>query len=94
MTYRQRMEDKLRAAFAPVHLAIADDSARHAGHAGAREGGETHFKVLVVSDAFAGQSRVQRQRAVYSVLAAEIQERVHALELRALTPAEHRTQIA
>src|SRR5262249_9978793 len=85
-----RMRAKLIAAFAPVVLEIDDDSARHAGHAGAREGGETHFKLRIVSQAFAGMNRVQRQRKVYAVLADELRDRVHALQLETRTPDECR----
>jgi BolA protein len=92
MTMADRMRQKLTAAFAPTRLDIIDDSHRHAGHAGAREGGETHFTVEIVAAAFAGKSRVERQRLVYATLAAELQERVHALALRTLTPAEDTAQ--
>jgi BolA protein len=88
MTMAERMREKLTQALSPTRLDIIDDSHRHAGHAGAREGGETHFTVEIVSGIFAGKSRVERQRLVYSALAAELQERVHALALRTLTPAE------
>jgi BolA protein len=79
---------KLNAAFSPLALDVVDDSARHAGHAGARPGGETHFNVRIVSDAFKGMSRVERQRKVYAVLAAELEGGVHALALTTLTPGE------
>ncbi|HEY0106746.1 MAG TPA: BolA family protein [Rhizomicrobium sp.] len=80
---------KLEAAFAPTALEIADDSAKHAGHRGARPGGETHYSVRVVSEAFAGLSRVERQRRVYAALAEELKpDRIHALALTTLTPAE------
>lgn len=88
MQVRNAMEDKLRAAFAPSRLSITDDSHRHAGHGGARPEGETHFTVEIVSAAFAGQSRVTRQRAVYAALAHELETRVHALALTTLTPEE------
>lgn len=88
MAYRERMESKLTAAFAPVHLAIIDESHRHAGHGGAHPEGETHFRVEIVSKAFAGLSRVDRQRRVYDVLKAELAERVHALSLAIATPEE------
>lgn len=84
----ERIETKLTAELAPERLEIEDDSHRHAGHAGYREGGETHFNVLVVSAAFEGESRVNRQRRVYQILKAELEERVHALQLTTLTPAE------
>ena len=88
MVYAERIRDKLTAAFAPKALEVLDESHRHSGHAGARPEGETHFTVTMVSDSFAGQSRVQRQRAVYQVLDAELKERVHALALNLATPEE------
>lgn len=88
MTIRERIEVKLMKAFAPVYLDIIDDSARHAGHAGARAEGETHFTVRIVSEAFQGLPRVTRQRLVYDALATEMAERVHALSLKTLTPDE------
>jgi BolA protein len=88
MVYAERIRDKLTAAFTPQALDVADESHRHAGHAGAGPEGETHFTVTMVSDKFAGQSRVQRQRAVYQVLEAELKERVHALALNLATPEE------
>jgi len=87
-----RIQEKLTAAFAPAMLVVQDDSAKHAGHAGAtREDGsvgETHFSVRIVADDFAGLSRVERQRRVYAVLAEEMAGSVHALSLTALSPAE------
>lgn len=88
MTYRDRIETKLNAAFEPAELAVRDDSEKHRGHAGYRPDGETHFHVRIVSPAFEGQNRVARQRAVYRVLKDELTERVHALSLETLTPAE------
>ncbi len=88
MVYAERIRDKLTEAFAPKALEILDESHRHAGHAGAQAGGETHFTVTMISDSFAGQSRVQRQRAVYTVLADELKERVHALALNLAAPDE------
>jgi BolA protein len=84
----QTIERKLTEALAPHRLKIVDESEKHKGHAGYREGGETHFRVEVVSDAFAGQNRVARQRRVYEILAAELAGGVHALQLKTLTPAE------
>ena len=83
-----RISQKLEAAFAPVSLTVRDDSARHAGHEGAREGGESHFDVAMVSDAFNGLSRVERQRRVNAVLAEELAGPVHALSLKLRTPGE------
>jgi BolA protein len=75
-------------AFAPTRLEVEDDSARHRGHAGAREGGESHFNVLIEADAFAGKPKVARQRLVYQALAEELAGPVHALSVRALAPGE------
>lgn len=88
MNVRERIQVKLAAAFTPERLEIVDESALHAGHAGARPGGESHFRVSVVADAFAGLSRVQRQRRIYEVLAEELSGPVHALSLRLQTPGE------
>lgn len=82
MTIAERMRLKLTKAFAPSVLEIDDDSESHRGHGGFREGGETHFRVRMVSAAFQGKSRIDRQRAVYDVLAEEMAERIHALELK------------
>lgn len=82
------IREKLEAAFAPERLEVTDDSARHAGHAGARIGGESHFNVVIVASAFKGLSRLERQRRVYSALAAELAGPVHALSARALAPDE------
>ncbi len=90
MSVAQTLHRKLTDALQPTRLAIVDDSHKHAGHAGAREGGESHFSVEIVSPAFAGKSRVERQRLVYAALAAELREQVHALALRTLAPDEDR----
>jgi BolA family transcriptional regulator, general stress-responsive regulator len=79
---------KLETAYAPLDLDVVDESARHAGHAGARPEGETHFRVRIVSMAFAGLSRVERQRMVYLTLGQELAGPVHALSLTALAPEE------
>jgi BolA protein len=84
----QRIQAILDAAFAPAQVTVQDDSASHAGHAGARPGGQTHYSVAIVSAAFAGQSRVARSRAVHALLAAEFDTGLHALALRLLTPEE------
>lgn len=87
-TRATRMEAALRQAFAPAALEIIDDSAKHAGHAGARPGGETHYTVLMVSEHFAGMNRVARSRAVHEALAAEFAGGLHALALTLRSPAE------
>lgn len=92
MTESTAMADRLRTklvhALRPSSLTIVDESARHAGHAGAREGGETHFRVRIISADFAGLSRVERQRRVYAAVADELAGGVHALALTTLTPDE------
>lgn len=88
MTVADTIRRKLTARFAPVRLDILDESHRHIGHAGARPEGETHFAVTIVTAAFAGQSRVARQRLVHETLAEELQTRVHALSLTLKAPGE------
>lgn len=88
MSVAETMSAKLTERFQPTRLVVADESQRHAGHAGARPGGETHFNVTIVSPVFAGLNRVARQRLVYETLAAEIAGGVHALSLTTLTPDE------
>jgi len=88
MSVADSIRDKLAAAFAPTELDVIDDSARHQGHAGHRPGGESHFSVRIVSAAFAGLSRVERQRRVYAALADEMKSQIHALALTTLAPEE------
>jgi len=76
------IEDKLNAAFAPEAIEVIDDSESHRGHAGWREGGQTHFTVVIRAAAFNGMSRVERQRAIHKVLAEELAGPVHALALK------------
>jgi BolA family transcriptional regulator, general stress-responsive regulator len=83
-----RIEAALRGAFAPTALEIVDESARHAGHAGARPEGETHYAVRIEAPAFAGMGRVERSRAVHAVLAEEFAQGLHALSLRVRGPGE------
>jgi stress-induced morphogen len=84
-----RLEAVLTDAFSPVLLRVVDDSARHAGHAGAQPGGETHYSVLLVSEAFRGMARVVRSRAVHAALEAEFAGGLHALSLTLRTPEEN-----
>lgn len=83
-----RIRSKLEVALAPVRLELQDDSAKHSGHSGAREGGESHFSLLIVSTAFEGHNRVARQRQINTILAEELAGPVHALSIQAKTPAE------
>jgi BolA protein len=92
MTRAERIEQCLRAAFAPLRLEVEDDSARHAGHAGAAAGGQTHVNVRMVSAAFTGQNRVARSRAVHAALAEEFAGGLHALALTLRAPGEDRTE--
>jgi stress-induced morphogen len=82
------IDNKLRQRFAPARLDIEDESSKHRGHAGHREGGESHFRVEIVSAAFEGHNRVARQRMVYEALKAELDAGLHALAITTLTPAE------
>lgn len=87
------IREKLTAAFAPLRLELEDDSWKHAGHhheggIDARDGGESHFQLTIVSDAFSSQGRVARQRAINAVLKDELAGPVHALSIRAQTPEE------
>lgn len=88
MNMAGRIRQKLEAAFQPSHLDLIDDSQRHAGHAGARPGGETHFNVVIVSASFNGMGRVERSRLIHKALAEELADGVHALSIRALAPGE------
>jgi stress-induced morphogen len=88
MNRAQRMQAALAAAFQPTMLTIEDESARHAGHAGASPAGETHFCVTMASPAFAGMNRVARSRAVHEALAPEFLSGLHALSLRLRAPNE------
>ena len=88
MTIAETIRTKLEAAFAPPTLEVVDESERHRGHAGYREGGETHFRVAIVSAAFDGLTRIERHHRVHEVLDAELKGRVHALALTLLTPEE------
>ena len=92
MSVSASIRDKLTSAFVPLLLEVRDESARHAGHAGATRDdgsqGETHFHVRLVSESFVGLSRVERQRRIYGALKEELAGPVHALSLEALTPSE------
>jgi BolA protein len=92
MSVADVIREKLNAGFAPIALDVVDESHRHAGHAGATRAdgsvGETHFHIRIVSAAFEGKSRVERQRRVYAALADELRGPVHALSLAALSPSE------
>lgn len=86
---KTRIEVALTKAFAPIYLNVEDKSESHRGHAGYGEKGESHFDVVVVSDAFAGKTPVARHRLVYDVLDGEFSTTLHALALKTLTPKEY-----
>lgn len=85
------IKNRLTDVFSPVTLEIIDDSAKHAGHAGARSGGG-HFLVNIVSDAFQDKNLIQRHRLIYEALGDAMQSEIHALSIKANTPAEAATQ--
>jgi BolA protein len=88
MNTKSTIINKLREAFSPESLDVVDESHLHEGHAGHRPGGETHFRVYIVSKAFDGKSRIERHRMINSTLAAELSGGVHALAIKAQTPTE------
>jgi BolA family transcriptional regulator, general stress-responsive regulator len=88
MNTRDRITETLAAAFAPARLDVQDESHQHAGHTGSRPGGETHFRVYIVSDAFQGKSRIERHRMINTALAHELAGGVHALAIHASAPDE------
>jgi BolA protein len=88
MTVAAAIRQRLTAALAPARLDLVDESARHAGHAGARPQGESHFRLTIVAAAFVGRSRLERQRLVFAALGDLMQSEIHALTITALTPAE------
>jgi BolA protein len=88
MTTTDTITNKLREAFSPESLEVQDESHLHEGHAGHRPGGQTHFRVYIVSEAFKGKSRVERHRMINAALAAELAGSVHALALHAKAPGE------
>jgi BolA family transcriptional regulator, general stress-responsive regulator len=88
MTTKEIIINKLREAFTPESLEVQDESHLHEGHAGHRPGGETHFRVYIVSQAFKGKSRIERHRMINATLAGELGGSVHALALHAKAPGE------
>jgi BolA protein len=88
MRVAENIRSKIERAFTPARLEVEDESHKHAGHAGAGDGKETHFRLTIVSATFDGMSRIERHRRVTAVLKEEIGNPVHALSLKAMTPAE------
>ncbi|HVL71395.1 MAG TPA: BolA family protein [Beijerinckiaceae bacterium] len=88
MTLKDWIKAALEERFRPVHLAVEDESHQHIGHAGWREGGETHFRLDIVAEAFSGKSRVERHRLVNAALQGAFDRGLHALAIRARAPGE------
>jgi len=88
MRVASAMRTRLQAALRPERIELVDDSHRHAGHAGARPEGESHFRLTVVAEAFAGKGRIERQRMVFAALGDLMRTDIHALSVTALTPEE------
>ena len=88
MRIADTIADKLTAAFEPVSLRVVDESHQHEGHAGHRPGGETHYRVYIVSELFRGKSRIDRHRMVNQALANELASGIHALAIHASAPGE------
>ncbi|MBF0268264.1 MAG: BolA family transcriptional regulator [Alphaproteobacteria bacterium] len=88
MNRAKRMETLIRNALSPTHLQVVDESARHAGHAGARPEGETHYRIVAVCPSFEGQGRAERHRAIYALLDQELRQGLHALSLELAAPSE------
>ena len=83
------IEQKLTEAFTPQSLKVMDESHQHEGHAGHRPGGQTHFRVYIVSPAFKGKTRVERHRMINAILSDELKGGVHALAIHAAAPGEN-----
>ena len=88
MHIRDHITEKLIKAFAPFHVEVVDESAQHQGHAGWRPGGQTHFRIHIVAEAFNGKSRIERHRMINGVLTEELKTGVHALAIHAAAPSE------
>jgi BolA protein len=88
MTTRDVIREKLAKAFTPTSVEVVDESHQHAGHAGHRPGGETHFRVYIVAEAFRGKSRLERHRMINDTLVGELEGGVHALAIHASAPGE------
>jgi BolA protein len=89
MTAKDNITKKLREAFSPESLDVTDESHLHEGHSGHRPGGETHFRVYIISPAFEGKSRIERHRMINTLLAPELAGSVHALAIKAHAPGEN-----
>lgn len=88
MARADRINATLTAGLRPLTLSVVDESHKHAGHGGWREGGETHYRVTIVADAFAGKSRLERHRLINALLRDEFDSGLHALAIEATAPAD------
>jgi len=88
MSTREIITEKLSKALAPERLEVVDESHQHEGHAGHRPGGETHFRIYIVSEAFRGKGRIERHRMVNQLLSRELKSGIHALAIHAAAPGE------
>lgn len=88
MSVSERIAQLLEKELTPIFLEVTDFSDSHKGHAGYREGGESHFKVTIVSSIFSGKSRIERHKIVYTALEKELKQQIHALTLNTLSPEE------
>ena len=88
MTMDEIIKEKLQRALAPESIELYNDSHKHAGHAGDDGSGQTHYRLIIVSERFAGLGRIDRQRLVYETLKHEMQNGIHALNVKALAPSE------
>jgi len=88
MGVQETISRKLTETLAPLSLRVLDESHHHEGHAGHRPGGETHFRIYIVADAFRGKSRIARHRMINEILASELKSGVHALAIHAAAPDE------
>lgn len=89
MSVEKQIKNKIQDCFDPVHLEVINESDKHIGHAGHDGTGESHFKLIIVSDVFDGHGRVQRQRLVNKALSEVFEAGLHALSLRLYTPSEY-----
>jgi BolA protein len=85
---KQRIKSKILQSMSVEFLEVSDVSHHHVGHAGWRDDGETHFKIKLVSSSFIGMNQIARHRMIYAILAAELQDKIHALQLQLETPEE------
>jgi len=90
MLLSEIIKEKIEKSLSIAGVIIEDESYKHEGHPGSRPGGETHFKIKVISESFSGKSRIERQRMIFRALENEMKEKIHAISIAALTPKEFR----